>query len=257
MVGFNGQFSKWDTISAGVRQGSVLGPLLFLIYINDITNNIKCGIKLFADDTSLFTTVQNVNEADLDLNRDLAKISLWAWQWKMQFNANKTEEVVFSCKRNKQIHTGPTLGEELIVSKLEHKHLGTQGVILVSKPNFKSQTREVILKARRGIGLLIYLSKYVSRDQTSDQTYKLYVRPHLDNGGIICHKYDPDMQLNLTQQLEQTQYKAALAVTAAWKGTSTQRLLEELGWEPLNGRRRRLYHFFSLTTSKSPNYLIN
>ena len=254
-VVLNGQCSKWDTISAGVPQGSVLGPLLFLIYINDITHNVKCGIKLFADDTSLFTTVQDENVAALDLNRDLEKFNLWAWQWKMQFNADKTEEVIFSCKRNNPIHPGLKLGEEVIASKLEHKHLG---VILDSKLNFKSHIREAILKARRGIGLLKYLSKYVSRE-VLDQTYKLYVRPHLDYGDIIYHKYDPDMQLNFTQQLEQTQYKAALAVTGAWMGTSRQKLLEELGWETLYNRRwcRRLCHFFSITTSKSPDYLFN
>ena len=89
------------------------------------------------------------------------------------------------------------------------------------------------------------------------KTYKLYVSPHSDYGDIIYHKYDPDMQLNFTQQLEQTQYKAALAVTGAWRGTSRQRLLEELGWETLYDRRwyRRLCHFFSLTKSKTPDYL--
>ena len=60
-----------------------------------------CDIKLFADDTSLFMKVWDVKEAALDLNRDLTKISLWAQQWKMKFNADKTEEVVFSCKRDK------------------------------------------------------------------------------------------------------------------------------------------------------------
>ena len=173
----------------------------------------------------------------------------------MQFNADKTEEVIFSCKRNKPINPGLKLGDEVIVSKLEHKHLG---FILDSKLNFKSHIREAILKARRGIGLLKYLSKYVSRE-VLDQTYKLYVRPHLDYGDIIYHKYDPDMQLNFTQQLEQTQYKAALAVTGAWMGTSRQKLLEELGWETLYKRKwcRRLCHFFSITTSKSPDYLFN
>ena len=73
MVVLNGHCSKWDTISAGVPQGSVLGPLLFLMYINDITHNVKCGIKLFANDTSLFTTAQDENVAALDLNRDLEK----------------------------------------------------------------------------------------------------------------------------------------------------------------------------------------
>ena len=86
------------------------------------------------------------------------------------------------------------------------------------------------------------------------------MRPHLDFGDIIYHKYDPDMQLNFTQQLEQTQYKAALAVTGAWMGTSRKKLLEELGLETLYNRRRwcrRLCHFFSITTSKSPDYLFN
>ena len=85
------------------------------------------------------------------------------------------------------------------------------------------------MKARRGIGLFKYLLKYVSRE-VLDQTYKLYLRHHLDYGDIIYHKYDPDMQLNFMQQLEQTQYKTALAVTGAWMGTSTKNQLEELGY---------------------------
>ena len=65
------------------------------------------------------------------------------------------------------------------------------------------------------------------------QIYKLYVRPHLDYGDIIYLKYDPDKQLNFTEQLEQAQYKAAPAFSGAWKGTNRLRLLEELGWETL------------------------
>ena len=65
-VVLNGQRSKRDTISTYVPQGSVLGPLLFLININDITGNVKCDIKLFAGDTSLFATVQNKNVAALN-----------------------------------------------------------------------------------------------------------------------------------------------------------------------------------------------
>ena len=85
----------------------------------------------------------------------------------MQFNADKREEVIFSCKRNKPIHHGLRLGEEAITSKLEHKQLGA---ILDSKLNFESHIREAILKVRRGIGLLKYLSKYVSRE-VLDQAY--------------------------------------------------------------------------------------
>ena len=72
----SGKSSNWEIIYAGVPQGSVLGPLLFFIYINDIVCKVKCDIKLFADDASLFIMVWDVNEAALDLNRDLTKISL-------------------------------------------------------------------------------------------------------------------------------------------------------------------------------------
>ena len=123
-------------------------------------------------------TVRDVNEAASDLSRDLVKISLWAWQWKMKFKADKTEEVVVSCKRQKSIHLNPKLGDEVISTSSEHKHLG---VILDSKRNSKSHKREATLKARRGIRLLKYLSKYVSR-RVLDQIYKLYVRPHFDYG---------------------------------------------------------------------------
>ena len=89
--------------------------------------------------------------------------------------------------------------------------------------------------------------------------YKLYVRPHLDYGDIIYHKFDPAFTLEFTRKLESTQYTAALAVSGAWRGTNRNKLYEELGWEYLYHRRwyRRLIHFFKLRQSESPQYLYN
>ena len=157
----NGKSLNWNIISAGVPQRSVLGPLLFLIYINDIVHNVECDSKLFADDASLFMMVRDVNKAALDLSKDLSNINLWAWQWKMKFNADKTEKVVFSCKREKSIHPILKLGDEIISTKSEHKHLG---LILDTKLSFKSHILEAIVKARRGIGLLKHHSKCFSRE---------------------------------------------------------------------------------------------
>ena len=84
--------------------------------------------------------------------------------------------------------------------------------------------------------MIKYLSKYVSRE-VLDQVYKLYIRPHLDYGDIIYHRFDPEMHLEITRKLEQVQYSAALAVTGTWRGTSRQKLYEELGWETLYHRR--------------------
>ena len=89
----------------------MLGLLFFLIYINDITHDVACNIKLFADDISLFRTVRDENVVALDLSQDLGKITLWTWQWKMKFNATKND-VLFSCKREKLVHPILKLGEE-------------------------------------------------------------------------------------------------------------------------------------------------
>ena len=87
-VVLNGQTSSWRLVLAGVPQGSIMGPLLFLIYINDLPNELKSNVKLFADDTSFFTVVKNKNNSANILNNDLQSISTWAYNWKMLFNPN-------------------------------------------------------------------------------------------------------------------------------------------------------------------------
>ena len=85
-VVFNGQASFWRPVLAGVPQVSILGPLLFPIYINDLPNKLKSNVKLSADDTSLFTKVKDKNESANIINDDLLQISKWAYNWKMLFN---------------------------------------------------------------------------------------------------------------------------------------------------------------------------
>ena len=99
-----GQDSNWMSIQAGVPQGSVLGPLLFLVYINDLTDNINSEMRLFADDSSWFTAVKGVEQTHEKLVKDLGTITSWAHQLKTIFNPDITKqaaEVVFSCKDNK------------------------------------------------------------------------------------------------------------------------------------------------------------
>ena len=103
----NGQNSHWEMIKAGVPQGSILSPLLFLIYINDLPNNLISNVKLFADDTSIFSIVNDINVSTEEINNDLKRISEWAYQWKMMFNPDLTkqaQEVILSQKTVKPFH---------------------------------------------------------------------------------------------------------------------------------------------------------
>ena len=103
----NGQISNLETIQAGAPQGSYLEPLFFLIYINDLTDNLNSNVKLFADDTSVFSRICDPLETANVLSNDLRKIREWADQWKMVFNPDATkqaQEVIFSRKSHSPKH---------------------------------------------------------------------------------------------------------------------------------------------------------
>ena len=105
-VVLNGQVSTWKIINAGVPQGSILGPLLFLIFINDLTEGLTTNVKLFAGDTSLFSVVHDTQTSANDLNKDLEIINNWAFQWKMNFNpdpAKQAYEAFLAAKQKKYI----------------------------------------------------------------------------------------------------------------------------------------------------------
>ena len=94
-VTLNGQSSSWTNVNAGVPQESILGPLHFLIiHINDLPDGLSSNAKLFADDTSLFLVLHDINTSTIELNSDLKKINHWSFQWKMTFNPNCSKQKI-------------------------------------------------------------------------------------------------------------------------------------------------------------------
>ena len=123
----NGQCSNWGSISAGVPQGFILGPLLFLVYINDRTVGLKCNAKYFADNTSLFTLVEDSRTTANDINYNLALIGKWALTWRMSFNPDPQKQAVkltFLRKRIENGHPHIFFNGIPVKNVNEHKHLG-------------------------------------------------------------------------------------------------------------------------------------
>ena len=252
-VVLNGQTSSWRPVLAGVPQGSILGPLLSLVYINDLPDGLKSNVKLFSDDTSLFTIVKDKNESANILNGDLQLISSWAYKWKMLFNPDPkkpAQEVSFSTKT--QIENHPTISLNNIERKTFQKHLG---LILAEKINFKQHVDSAISKVNKGISVIRKLRHTLPRNSLIT-IYKVFLRPLIDYGDII---YDQPNNDSFCEKLESIQYKVALAITGAIHGTSRDRIYAELGLESLKDRRwyKRLSCMFKIMNEQAPNYLIN
>ena len=170
------------------------------------------------------------------------------------------EEILFSRKKNTVEHP-PVFFNGISVKRVhDHKHLG---LVFDSKLKFTKHINEKVSVARKWIGVIKHVSPYLPV-KTLDQIYKMHVRPHLDycdvifHTPVITHEFDSSLTLNYQMNImEKTQYQAALAVSGCWKGTNTDKIYEQLGWESLDQRRffRRLVTFYKIMNNMTPAYL--
>ena len=141
----NGQSSDWSDVRTGVPQGSILGPLLFLMYINDLSEGLSSNAKLFADNTSLFSVIHDSNTSALEVNSNLEKINRWAFQRKKIFNPDlkmQAQESIISRKSKAICH--PSLvfnNNNNVIQTTSLKHLG---IILDTRLSFKKHLETVL-----------------------------------------------------------------------------------------------------------------
>ena len=247
-VVIKGKTSPYLTIPSGVPQGSVLGPLLFLIYMNDIVINIESIIKLFADDTSIYLSIDEPDRRSLILNSDLLKITNWAKKWKVSFNPSKTELMTICNKRDTQ--TRPLhFGQETLIETPEHKHLG---VILQNDLKWDKHIHSIVGKIKLHTACLKSYKYRLSR-QTLETLYKSFILPHFDYSDVL---WDNCTNI-LKDELEKLNLEAIRTILGAVRGTSHQKLYQESGIISLKERRIRhkLVIFYKMVNGLVPRHL--
>ena len=148
-VSVNGSHSTWVNVTSGVPQGSVMGPVLFLLYINDIQEQIQSKIKLFADDSILYREIKTQEDLHI-LQKDLETLATWSQTWLMHFNVKKCAVLSITRKRSPKLHEYTLLGETL--NRVEnHDYLG---VTISHDLSWNDHCTKVIKKASRTLGLI-------------------------------------------------------------------------------------------------------
>ena len=190
-----------------------------------------------------------------NLNDDLNRVNNWVFQWKMSFDPDpnkQAQEVIFSRKIQKSSQLSLIFNNNIVTQSPTQKHLG---MFLDTKLDFQEHLKSIFSKVNKTIGLLRKLHHKLPRSPLLT-IYKSFIRPHLDYGDII---YDQAYNASFHQKLESIQYDAALAITGAIRGTSKEKLHDELGLKTLEKRRgyRKLCCFYKTFRYICPKHLFN
>uniref|UniRef100_A0A8C8SCV0 Reverse transcriptase domain-containing protein n=1 Tax=Pelusios castaneus TaxID=367368 RepID=A0A8C8SCV0_9SAUR len=225
-VGVNGKFSDWKRVASGVPQGSVLGPVLFNLFINDLEKGVNSEVAKFADDTKLLKIVKTKADCE-ELQKDLTKLSDWASKWQMKFNVDKCK--VMHIGKNNPNYTYNMMGANLATTSQE-KDLG---VIVDSSLKMSVQCAEAVKKANRMLGII----KKGIENKTANvllPLYKSMVRPHLE---YCVQMWSPHLKKDILA-LEKVQ-KRATKMIRGLESASYEERLKRLGLFSLEKRRLR------------------
>ncbi|MCG8047725.1 MAG: reverse transcriptase family protein, partial [Candidatus Thiodiazotropha endolucinida] len=225
-----GEASERVPVVSGVPQGSVLGPLLFLLFINDLPNNLNSTVRLFADDCVVYRQIHSEEDHHL-LQQDLQTLTEWETKWGMDFHPQKCSVLKVTRARSPSVHNytlkGTTLAEESCTKYL--------GILLQSNLGWASHINQKVKKANSMLGFLKRNLRKASED-TKKNAYFALVRSTLD---YCCTVWSPH-QKNQIRQVEMVQRRAARFVTNRYRNTSSvSDMLSHLQWDSLEERRQK------------------
>ncbi len=222
--------SDWIKILSGVPQGSVLGPLLFLIFINDLPEVVECCIKLFADDTKLYSILSNNFDYER-MKRDTQRMMDWSTTWQLGFNSNKCKVVHLGRKNEGKQYIVSNNGIDTNLSDSNGER--DLGVLVDSELSFGKHITNIVNKANRQLGLI--KRTFIIRDRhTLTMIYKSMIRPLLEYASPV---WSPWRKKDITR-IEQVQRRFTRLVEGT-RGMNYEQRLNFLRLPSLAYRRDR------------------
>ena len=226
-----GEHSSWTDVVSGVPQGTVLGPLLFLTYINDLPDNLKSSVRLFADDCVLYHEIKDCKDSK-ELQHDLDTLVQWESDWQLSFNPAKCHVMRLTHAKSPKHYTYK-LGESVLSEVTGHPYLG---IHISNDLTWNAHVNQMVSKANRTLGF-VTRNLYSCPRHVKESAYRTLVRPLLEYSSAA---WDPHTRV-LIDGIERVQRRAARFVYNDFSSMSegcVTNMLKDLKWPSLEVRRK-------------------
>lgn len=254
-VRVNGHHSSWLSVTAGVPQGSVLGPLLFIAYTSDLPLAVTNGFTetdLFADDTMLTSIHPSAEQCVSLLQESIKQVTVWLSTWHLSINATKTVIMKFG-RRSSASNLHLTIDNDQLREESSQRHLG---LYISSDLHWRKHIETTLAKATPLLGVLSKLRSSLSLKALST-FYLLYIRPVIEYSSVAF----VSLPCTLRDRLETFQRRAAKIILGKplFQHYDHDHLLTELSWPTLDSRRRFLSTLLghALAHGSAPNHLLD
>ena len=249
----NGNLSTASTVTCGVPQGSILGPLLFLMYINDLPNCLRVAApRMFADDTSITLSAKTVADLKLAVTSELNNLTCWLRANKSSLNVAKTELMIIGSRQrlNTQCEEINISIDDRTIKRVDH--IKSLGLTIDAQLSWSKHVDEISKKVSSAIGALKRVRPFIPTD-VAVQIYNALILPHFD----YCSPVWDGMSGCLSDKLQKLQNRAARVITQSPFDTSSNLLVAMLRWEKLSLRRKKQKALIMYKTLNelAPDYL--
>ena len=252
----NGCLSSSVPVAYGVPQGSNLGPLLFLVYINDLPNCLSAASpRMFADDTNISYAANTLSELENVINSEFKNLKYWLEANKLSLNIAKTEFMIIGSRQRMHAHSNENINIDLdgnVIKQVDKAK--SLGLIIDKNLSWSNHIDMKCKKISSAIGALMRIRHFISM-QTAIEIYNAIIQPHFD----YCSPVWEEFNATLREKMQKLQNRAARVITKSSYDASSSILLEKLHWDNLSLRRKKHNSILMYKTINklTPEYLQN